>query len=309
MLSYKYYQDPKNKGINIPPQILRVNRIFKDEFKKDWSKTFDDLTHPLNIYENKYTIWDILTENATEILNNTLMSQYDKLYLAKLLCVFRDRTISVAPGIEYYCLREIIRLAPFSYKNNIKWIAKIMANRIRELSRQPKTKKQLIIFTRNYRKMEILKRIYKTPVISRTHWKLVYDCLTIKEGVCQELLNKTEILKYLNICQNNTNDNIDIIPDKKDIVELEQIDDVLDDEILIDNQHLDLVGLCDTEPDLLIISGHQISEDTSNQYDQLDYQPENISQIDNITEPLSGSDMEENIKDDTDDLAVEPDEW
>lgn len=308
MLSYKYYKDPKNKGINIPQQILKVNKIFKDEFNKDWVKTIDDLAQPLNIYDNKYTIWDILVENATEIFDNTLMSQYDKLYFAKLLCGFRDQ-INIAQGVEYYCLREIIRLAPFSFKTNIKWIAKIMANRIRELSTHTKTKKQLIIFTKNYRKIEIIKRIYKTPVIWRTHWKLVYDCWSIGDNIYQKLLDKTEILKHLNIRQNTNNINIDIdiVPDKKDTIELETIDDVLDDELLMD-PHV-LVGLVGTEPDLLLIPGAMILDDTNNnQYDQTDYPSEIQIQVDN-TEPLSGSDLDENIKDDVDDLAVEPDEW
>lgn len=306
MLSYKFYKDPKNKGINLPRPIQVINNIFKDEFRKDWVKTFNDLERPLNINDNKYNIWDILAENATEILDNTLMSQYDKLYLAKLLCGFRDQKLIIAPGVEYYCLREIIRLAPFSFKANIKWIAKIMTNRIRELSTQNKTKKQLIIFTRNYRKIEVIKRIYKTPVIWRTHWKLVYDCWTIGDSVYQELLNKIDILKHLKMLKNNSD--IDVVPDKKDIVELEKIDDVLDDELLMDSQHF---GLNNTDPDLSIIPDAPLLDDT-NQYDQTDYPTEELVQVDSVIvvgEPLSGSDLDENITDETDDQAVEHDEW
>jgi hypothetical protein len=305
MLSYKYFKDPKTNEINIPHPIQVINNIFKDEFRKDWVKTFDNLAHPLNTYDNKYNIWDILCENAAEILDNTLMSQYDKLYMAKLLCCFRDK-INIAQGVEYYCLREIIRLTPFTFKTNIKWIAKTMATRIKELSAQSKTKKQFILFTKNYRKIEIIKRIYKTPIICRTHWKLVYDCWTIGESVYQELLNKTEILKHLNICQNTNNINTNIVPDKKDTIELEKIDDALDEEILM--EPLVLVGLNDTEPDLSIIPGEEILDDTNNQYEQPDFQPEAQIQVDNI-EHLSGSDLDENIRDEVDDLAVEPDEW
>ena len=305
MLSYKYYKDPKNRGINIPRPILVINQIFKDEFRKDWEKTIDNLENPQNTYDNKYNIWDILGENALEILNDTLMSQYDKLYLAKLLCEFRDQ-IYIAPGIEYYCLREIIHLTPFSFKNNIKWIAKIMANRIKELLTLPKTKKQLMIFTRNYRKIEIIKRIYKTSVIWRTHWKLVYDCWTIGDNIYKEVLNKTEILKYLNIGQ--TTDNIESIPDKKDSIALETIDKILDEELLKDGQHFGLVGLEDIETDLSLIPGEAIIDDTNPQNEQLDYPSESVILVDGI-EPLSGSDIEETIKDEHDNLAVDPDEW
>jgi len=306
MLSYKYYKDPKNKGINIPPQLLVVNEMFKNEYKKDWANTINNLANPLNTYDNKYNIWDILAENATEILNNTLMSQYDKLYLAKLLCEFRDH-INIAPGVEYYCLREIIRLAPFSFRNNIKWIAKIMAIRIRELLNIHKTKKQFILFTRNYRKIEIINRIYKTPVILRSHWKLVYDCWTIGDNIYQELLNKTEILKYLNICQNTTDN--DMATDKKDIIELETIDEVLDEELLMNTDPHILVGLGGTEIDLSIIQETQDPDDINHQQDQSDYELER-QQInnDNIDTP-NGSDVDENAKEELDNLALEPDEW
>lgn len=305
MLSYKYYKDPKNNGINIPRPILVINQIFKDEFRKDWVKTINNLENPQNTNDNKYSIWDILAENALVILNDTLMSQYDKLYLAKLLCEFREQTY-IAPGVEYYCLREIIRLTPFSFKNNIKWIAKIMANRIKELLTFHNTKKQLMIFTRNYRKIEIIKRIYKTFVIWRTHWKLVYDCWTIGDNIYKEVLNKTEILKYLNIGQ--TTNNIDFIPDKKDTIELETIDKILDEELLKDGQDFGLVGLEDIEPDLSLIPGEAIQDDTNHQNDQLDYPSESAILVDGI-EPLSGSDIEETIKDELDNLAVDPDEW
>jgi len=305
MLSYKYYKDPKNRGINIPRPIQVINQIFRDEFRKEWVKTIDYLENAQNTYDNKYNIWDILAENAVEILNNTLMSQYDKLYLAKLLGEFRDQTY-IAPGVEYYCLRELIRLTPFSFKNNIKWIAKIMANRIKELLTFHNTKKQLMIFTRNYRKIEIIKRIYKTSVMSRTHWKLVYDCWSIGDNIYKELLNKTEILKYLNIGQSI--DSIDAIPDKKESIELETIDKILDEELLKDGQDFGLVGLEYMEQDLSLMPGEAAQDDTNHQNDQLDYPSESAIQVDGI-EPLSGSDIEETNKDELDNLAVEPDEW
>lgn len=305
MLSYKYYKDSKNNGINIPRPILVINQIFKDEFKKDWLNTIDNLENPHTTFSNKNNIWDILAENALVILNDALMSQYDKLYLVKLLCELREQTY-IAPGVEYYCLREIIRLTPFSFKNNIKWIAKIMANRIKELLTYHYTKKQLMILTRNYRKIEIIKRIYKTSVIWRTHWKLVYDCWTIGDNIYKEVLNKTEILKYLNIGQ--TINNIDSINDKKESIELETIEKILDEELLKDSQDFGLIGLEEIEPDLSLIPVDVIQDDTNHQNEQLDYPSKSAILVDEI-DPLSGSDMEETIKDELDILAVEPDEW
>jgi hypothetical protein len=314
MLSYKYYQNPANKNINIPHQLVAINKILKDEYHREWTETLGNLANPRNTNHNKYCVWDMLAENADEILNSSMMSQTDKLYCAKLLVEFRDR-INIAPGVEFYCLRYIIRLAAFRYQTTVKWIATNIANRIRQLQTHSKTKKQCIIFTRNIKKIDIIKRIYKSRAILNTHWRTIYDCLKMGSISHYELLNQTDILKNLNISSTTqaiTDNTITHVA----TIELEKIDKILDDELLIDSDADSLVGLTDVETAISFQPGDMAIDGNAIHTEQIeytgDYTVDNTLQTDNekldMSSPID-SDMEDNIRNEIDYQGAEPDEW
>lgn len=319
MLSYKYYQNPENKNINIPCQLVGINKISKDEYRREWTETLGNLANPRNTNQNKYCVWDMLAENADEILNSSMLAQNDKLYCAKLLVEFRDR-IKIAPGVEFYCLRYIIRLAAFRYQTNLKWIATSIANRISQLQTHPKTKKQCIIFTRNIRKIDIIKRIYKSRVILNTHWRTIYDCLKMGSISHYELLNQTDILKNLTI-SSTTQPSTDNTNTRIATIELEKIDKILDDELLTDSDADSFVGLTDVEtaisfqPSDITIDDNTILPTEQMEYTgdyTEDYTRGNTLQTDNeqlyMSSPI-GSDMEDNIRNEIDYQGVESEEW
>jgi hypothetical protein len=303
MLSYKYYKNPANRTIttNAPPPLITVNNIFRTEFKKAYTDTLYELANPIVAQHTRYDIWDILAENAVEIFDNTMISQFEKLYMAKIFASIRDGS-GIQPGVEYYCLRRIIRLAAFRVRPNLKWVATIIGSRISKLQQKHKTKKQAVIFARNIRKIEIIKRAYNTRVILRAHWRNVYDCYNLGDQSVHELLNQTDILKHLNIAAENTitqgiSTNCDITK------ELEKIDNILDEELEIDSDVDSVIGLDQQQPDEPLIDDPVLSGNA----DDYNIRPA-AKDIDNISQP--GSDMADPaIIDEIDEIAIDPDEW
>lgn len=308
MLSYKYYQNPENRNI-LPQQhqqqLRVINNIFKDEFQIAYKETLSNLANPTNEC-NKYNIWDILADNAIEILNNSMIADYDKLYLARLLVEFREQN-NIPVGVEYYCLRHIIRLSAFRVLPNLKWIMTNMANRINQLQGYNKTKNQNIIFTRNVRKIEIIKRIYKTRVILRAKWLSIYDCYKLGNIAYHELLNQTDILKYLNISQiqsnsHDANNNCDVD------IELEKIDKILDEELETESDVNSVIGLVENELPILSQQDDINIDDNMILTGKIDYIDSSaVIGTDVISQP--GSDIEDPVIDEFDDIVLEPDEW
>lgn len=296
MLSYKYYRDINStrSKTNISMPLINVNNLIKSGITTSINKSLNDFKYPKHECHNRYNIWDNIADYIDTILSESALAliQIDKLYLLKLLADFRDHA-QINKGIEYYCLRYIIRLSAFRYNKSLSNLYMRISNHITNLYMDKITRKAVNIFARNVHKMGFVKKLYKSPIMFRTIWCDIYNCYSIGDQAFTELLNKTEILKALKYPES-----------------LEQDSNSIDDTLEILSTPDELPS-SDSELDTASITGSQdiadIDQSTESQLNSMDTL--NIPDDNNYIELGERESLNENYEAEIDELAVDPDEW
>ena len=217
MLSYKYYKENPNKSKTYAA-LKTVNQIIRDSYAEALNMAMTELKNPTNMDIQRYNIWDNIGSYADEIIKENWLelSQVDKIYLAKLLGEFRCAQM-INPGLEYYCLLQIIKLRVFRSKTQLSDIAARISYFISKYKdRDVGARKAANSFARNVRKIHILKRAYGSRIILRSTWVDIYQCYKFGKQVLTEELNQTDILNGLGLTPNSTTPKfvvIDVIPE------------------------------------------------------------------------------------------------
>jgi hypothetical protein len=241
MLSYKYYKTNSNiNGLggektytSIPIPFININNAIKESFSTALQTNLADFKNPINSNDRRFNIWDNISMYIDDIIDNSFLSEIDKIYMTKLLAELRTMH-QVHHGIEYYCLKQIYKLNVFRIYKKLSTLGERISYFITKYYRESYVRRAANFFSRNIRKIQVVKRMYNSRVIFRSTWVDIYECYKHGQSVLFEELNQSTILDRLGI-QKNQDDMesksvniVGVIPDD----ELQGYDSDLDMEVV-----------------------------------------------------------------------------
>jgi len=298
------YLRPDNA--NKTNQQVNAKKILQSLINNNINKSLMTIKYPAHEYHNRYNIWDNIADYIDTISSwsSFELTQIDKLFLFKLLAEFRENP-QINPGIEYYCLRYLIRLPAFRLNKSLSNLSARISNYISSLYSERHNKKMINIFARNVHKFGLVKK-RKSLVMFRTIWRDIYNCYSMGSCAITDILNKSDILNALKYSKptlhrttyiNETFERNSIPDDESQITDSEldinsDIDGVMDDGVMDDGVMDD--GVMDTrqsaEFETPIVETNNIIDDSYTEF---------------IDKESPNDDYEEEIEE----LAVDPDEW
>ncbi len=290
MLSYKYYQNTQYTNATIEP-LKKANRIFQSTIMSMINELLDEFKNPINQYHSRYNIWDNIADHIDTIISGSALSQIDKLYILRLLNEFRNKSV-VNAGIEYYCLRHIIKLPVFRINKSIANLYQRISKYINSLYKDKHTRQTVIIFAKNVHKVGLIKKAYKSRVILRTLWCDIYTCYSMGQQVLSDIVNKSDILNALKYAVNNSSNSDQDPVIEEDPAEILSIDDgfpISDSEL-------------DTES---VVSSIEMDVEISIESQNTKVDSQIV--IDDI--PIDRESTNDNYEAEIEEMALEPDEW
>ena len=244
MLSYKYNKENPNESKTYAA-VKAVNQIIRDSYAEALSTAMTELKNPTNMDIQRYNIWDNIGSYADEIINENWLelSQVDKIYLAKLLGEFRCAQM-INPGLEYYCLLQIIKLRVFRSKTQLSDIAARISYFISKYKdKDVGARKAANSFARNVRKIHLLKRAYGSRIILRSTWVDIPEDELIICDINTETETETESLP--NVAE------YDIVND--DVLQDNQLEDVNHDVTSTSAQYASDIDTVPEEPETHVL--------------------------------------------------------
>lgn len=180
----------------------------------------------------RYNIWDILADFAPDIINNNiLLGKVDKIYLSKMInALINNPDITGATiGLEYYCLKQIVRFPIFKTSEKLAWVYNKISDAVNYYNMNGFAKKTALMFARNVRKMEMVRKTFNSCGYYRSYWNNVFNCYSLGVKSLTEELNQTDMLNILGITINEqavSNTVVDVENDSDDDYLLSEVDNI-----------------------------------------------------------------------------------
>lgn len=214
--------------------------------------------------KDRYNIWDMLIDNIMIIVNNLSLCQNDQYYLCKLFNNLGEQYV-VHPSLEFYCLRQFIKIPGFRSNTELlniqtqvqTYLSKLIETDGSNTNIKTGCKK----FSWNIRKMKLIKKLYKTSVYLDTEWYYIYHCYLLGKSVLYKEIDQTDILDVLNIkpiVEYDIPEDIELSESELDTVSQLSIKDNY--ELNMDDEFIEL-----DEADIILVNSVEQSSD-ENEY-------------------------------------------